>query len=425
MATPLYMRAGRPPLWSNDTTGSSNFFNTYDASRSPAAGADTVADITFGNSLSTTIGTGAGSAVTVTSVSGPTAGKMFAGQGHISAPVAAAVTISGTITFNLCGSESSMSANATFRVQVYKVSAQGELTLIVDSTLGTELGTALARSTWTASPTSTGLVKGDRILTIHMIDDATATTMGSGFTISLQLDGSNANTADSNITFTETITFTTADPTGSTYYLRDIASDISGYKALNTVQGSSAATAVHTTLAGPLTFPGDQWTATAGGADIGWMSPQFDAFTLSGPVKLILGTNGVAIEGRSSPFDAVVVALAVCDADGTNPVIWAYSYTGSPGTANTQERYFTGDDLAVGQGQRFQLIVYSDDRWPNNQVSGTNRTIRYDGTGAQNAGAAIVFPQTLTEATPGIPDEDFPWMAYPQFPDANVVSVFQ
>lgn len=125
----------------------------------------------------------------------------------ISPPLAAAVTISGTITFNMCGLESNAMANAGFGVVVQRLSNTGAIvSTIVDSVQGTELGTANARRTWTATPTSTAMQKGDRFRIRVYFDDAGG-TMVSGYTLTLTYDGTTANTGDSNVDFAETITF--------------------------------------------------------------------------------------------------------------------------------------------------------------------------------------------------------------------------
>ena len=103
----------------------------------------------------------AASAPTATSVNGATSGiELVSGTGiyfeWITPPLAAAVTISGTVTFNFWASESSMSANATICCMVQRVAATTfELSdIVTGSSFGTELGTGLAAKQWTSATTS-------------------------------------------------------------------------------------------------------------------------------------------------------------------------------------------------------------------------------------------------------------------------------
>jgi hypothetical protein len=400
MATKLYYRNVTPALWS-----ATRVFSVKDAARGVTPGSELYEGNTILQALNGTVGTGVGSTTTRNSVAGPTNGILVTNASGntdcaISDPIAADITISGTVSFDMCGNESAMTANATFRMAVYRVDPQGALTLIVNSASATELGTTTTRLSWTATPTSTNLFIGDRILLIPMFDDAGG-TMASGTLLVWRDNGSNADIADSAITFTENLTFITSDPAGTTFYLRDTASDVSSLKVLSLTQGAGTSEAVHTTIGGPIAFPGDQWTATAGGSDIGWITAGLNAFTLTGGVKIVLTNNDTALESPlASPFDAITLELAICDADGTNPVVWARSYTSNVDVTGGKVYYFTGPPTSVAQGKRLRFIPYSDDFRPKgDQVAGTNRTIRYDGTSTY--ASALTFTQTITEAATG------------------------
>lgn len=398
MATTLYCRAEGPSLWGS---GPTRAFSLKDASRAVTPGRLTYNGQFVLDALSTTIGTGTGVGEQASTTAGPTAGEYLGIFGFFSAPLDQDVTISGTITFRFCGNESNMNANTTWRGLVYRIDSQGAFTLIVDSALGTELSTSLTRNTWTATPTSTAMKKGDRLFLLPIADDATSLTMASGHTITFQHNGSNANTADSNIEFTETFGFLTTNPSSTTYYLRDTASDLGGIeKALSTTQGSGTSTAVHTTVAGPTAFPGDLWTLTAGGSDVSWTTPTLNAFTLGGAVLVHLGQSGSETleSANSTPFDCFTVEIAVVDGDGSNPVIWARSYTTQvESAATTHLVYLSGADLSVAQGKRLRLRIHSDDYLPgaSGTASGTNKTIRYDGTSTY--ASRVIFTQTITE----------------------------
>lgn len=115
-----------------------------------------------------------------------------------------AVTISGTITFNIRGLESNALANAGFQVKVERCNAAGVVqSTIVNSERGTEMGTSDAANNWTASPTSTALSDGDRLKITVYANDAGG-NMTSGRTVTISLDGPTAAAAgDSYVTFTE------------------------------------------------------------------------------------------------------------------------------------------------------------------------------------------------------------------------------
>jgi len=124
----------------------------------------------------------------------------------ISPPLAFAVTIAGNITFNLYALESNAAANATVAVSVSKYTGNDELAPFLTSSFGTELGTSVGLCNWTGSPTSTALAAGDRIVFCVLITNATAQTMGGGFTVTLDYAGlTAAANGDAFITFTETI----------------------------------------------------------------------------------------------------------------------------------------------------------------------------------------------------------------------------
>lgn len=417
MATVLYLHTMAPPgsasqhpyLWGYDRSDTN--FSTKDTSRgvTPGDAAFYGTDVTSTYSLDTDANdTGTGQGLGCTTIAGPTAGVLMDG-GFFSPPVAADVTISGTITFNMCAVESSMNANATIVAVLYRVDEQGALTLICKSSFGTELGTSNARKTWTATPTSTLVKKGHRLMLLMMADDATSLTMGSGFGVTVQTSGSSANLADSNVTLTETVTFTTSEPGGTTYYMRDTASDLGGIvNELSQTEGATNSTAIHTTINGPLTFPGDQWTETAGGSDIEWTTPPLDAFTLGGVVRCRFDRfAGGAIEKFATiPFACITCELAIVDGDGTNPVVWARSFTCDDAIAGTTwSQFITGPDISVGQGKRLRLRIFADD-FPltigasgGTMASGTNRTLRYGGAAASGYEAYLKFEQTITEAS--------------------------
>lgn len=164
--------------------------------------------------LTDTVSTTANVTATVGSINGLTNGLETGAPVNewISEPLAAAVTISGTITFNICGLESNAMANAGLGVVVQRINNVGTVvSTIVDSVQNVELGTSNSRRTWTATPTSTAMQKGDRFRIRVYFDDAGG-TMVSGYTLTLTYDGTAANTGNSNVDFAETLTFMSSTP---------------------------------------------------------------------------------------------------------------------------------------------------------------------------------------------------------------------
>lgn len=150
----------------------------------------------------------------------------------ISEPLNQDITISGTITFNLRGLELSMNANAAINAIIERLDSQGAIvSTIVQTARVTELGTTEAAANFTATPTSTNMLKGDRFRIRVYFDDAG--TMAAGFGLQFWFDGPTAAASgDSFVTFTETFGFITAVPGGSQLFLTDVAGPSLGGVAL-------------------------------------------------------------------------------------------------------------------------------------------------------------------------------------------------
>ena len=117
-----------------------------------------------------------------------------------------AVTISGTITFNVWMSENNMSANVDAQFQVFRFSGGADTATIISNAKGTELPvTTRAAQNWTGSPTSTAIAAGDRLHIRILGGDTLA--QASGFTFNGSWGATSGSVdGDSFITFTETIT---------------------------------------------------------------------------------------------------------------------------------------------------------------------------------------------------------------------------
>ena len=173
----------------------------------------TVAEVNPGaedeRALSLTRGGGVVSSDATATVLGPTAGVQIK-IGTVVAcwisPPLAAVTIAGTVTFNLWGLESANQANTAFDVLVQRLDNAGAvLSTISRSERGIELTTSALVNLWTATPTSTALSVGDRIKVTVFGNDAGG-TMASGRTFTLTYNGTSAAAnGDSYVQFFETL----------------------------------------------------------------------------------------------------------------------------------------------------------------------------------------------------------------------------
>lgn len=201
----------------------------------------------------------------------------------ISEPLDADVTISGTITFNAWGLESSMSANFGLACRVHRLDNLGVLvSQIIDSPRNVELGTSAAVQNWTGSPTSTAMQKGDRLMVVYCFDEVG--TGASGFTATFNYDGPTAAAnGDTYITFTETFGFLTATPAGTKVYFRSTASPADGYDpdwntlAMDTARGGAAvekrALILGATSGGSVANPMHQFPGDTSNSETAWKLP--------------------------------------------------------------------------------------------------------------------------------------------------------
>ena len=268
--------------------------------------------------------------LTATSVLGPTSGiepTLF--YEFISGPIDQDITIAGTINFNLWGLESSMNANAGFGCIIERLNSQGgRVSTINQSIDNAELGTAAAVMTWTATPTSTNMLKGDRIRARVYFDDLGG-TMATGFTLTFGYSGQTAAAnGDSFITFTENFGFLTTAPSGSQIFLTNTAAEVdpngASFDALEAWTSRGSGTEGHATsdAVGP-TAP-RQATASAGGNALEWFTKQLTAFTLDG----LVACNIRAYERNAVSNAASRCEIAVTASDGTSPVVWGAANDG-------------------------------------------------------------------------------------------------
>lgn len=162
--------------------------------------------------LRSTRDVGVGSQEFKATVAGPTPGEQVTSSGT-GVPISwwsnplNAVTIAGTVTLNVWMAESDMTANVGAQIIIDRVDGSGAfISTILNTEKGTEIPlTTRAAQNWTAAPTSTALVAGDRLRVRVLGNDVG--TMASGSSFNSQTGAASAGVdGDSFVTFTETIT---------------------------------------------------------------------------------------------------------------------------------------------------------------------------------------------------------------------------
>jgi len=343
---------------------------------------------------------GAGNYVqTMTTVTGPTNGIETA-QHWISPPLAAAVTISGSITFNLRSYELASGNNAAINCRVMRVKGVDSSRVEVHKTVRTtELGTSDATVNWSETPgAGTSFLRGDRILLIPFADDAG--TMAAG-TVYFGYDGATPGaTGDSYVTFTETFSFDTTTPAGSTLYLTTTAAGINPGSATEyeawTSRGSGVTTSTTNSVTGP-TAP-IQITNTGGGTTLEWYTKPLQSVTLAGAVLANVRADGIWAQAEP------LVWVSICDSDGANPVAWGSGGRPTRITASETAWQFwvTGDEVAIANGNRLRIRVFIDDAYGptifSDMVGSYTVNVYYAGTsGGASGDTYLTLPVSVSE----------------------------
>ena len=162
--------------------------------------------------LSVTRGAASHTAVTNTTASGTNIQVTATAAGQaltwFSAPLAG-ITISGSVTVNIRGLESSTSANSKAGITIEHTDSLGNVlsTIVANTavpTTSSEYTTSDTAKNASFTPTSTALNYGDRIKVTLFVKNQG--TMGGGFTVTNSYDGPTAAAAgDTYVTFTETL----------------------------------------------------------------------------------------------------------------------------------------------------------------------------------------------------------------------------
>jgi hypothetical protein len=349
----------------------------------------------------------------VGTVDGPTAGVEWrdslsqTSMGFMTGPLAADVTISGTITFNLWAFESSMSANAAINCLVYRI--RGDTlarSLVAQSARTTELGTSASVGNFTATPTSTGFLKGDRILIVPYIDDAG--TMGGSYTVTLDYGlGSAGADGDSYVEFTETLTFA-ATPSGTTIYPTTSGAGVNPGSATEllawTSRGSGVTSSEVTGETGPTCVQFGSSTL------IEWYTPQLESATLAGAILC-----NIRQSSTNATYSSVRAELARTDGDGTNPTVWAKWNSGSSSSESGRTIYLAASDMSISTGQRLRVRFYLDDG-QGNLAPAVAGTIYYAGASGASGDTYLTFPITLTEYSAPGGDVQMPYIGGGYYP---------
>jgi hypothetical protein len=259
-----------------------------------------------------------------TSIVGSTTG-LEAWQGgtspteFISEPLDRDVTISGTVTVNLWGLESSMNANAALGVIIERLDSKGaRVSTIAQGIATAELGTAAAVNNFTLTPTSTNMLRGDRFRVRAYFDDAPATTMASGFTLTFRFDGLAAADGDSYIQFTEDFGFMAGPST--------LVSQVSG-TGNNIVFGTTST----------ITAVAQSFQLTAG-ASIGSVTVRLSNFGASNPTGDFLAE--IRTDNAGVPSSTVLGSGTMPNASYTAPGFNTITLTSPSGVLTASTTYW-------------------------------------------------------------------------------------
>lgn len=313
-----------------------------------------------------------------------------------SRPLSSAVTISGTISFDIWAYESNMSANAYLTALVWVVRPDGTSSLICNSTFGTELGTTSALKSWSATATSTNCYPGD---VLHLALFISGSSQAAGYQVTIGSDGPDGGTYGSKITFTETLSFIDTDPSGTVTNFKSSLADFGSTPNKKLWTDAPSGTEV-SYLKSPATFPGhNQWDIAYA---LNWNTPQLEAVTLEGYATFQVYCSSDANTSLSPLF-----VVYKTDADGSNPVQIGQ---GKPVdyVYSTTKTWLSGKIPIRGtltNGQRLRVVLFT-------AMGGTLTTTggsAYIYVENSSTPTRITWPATLTEynATPPAHADDY------------------
>lgn len=383
-----------------------NCLNTATTTISPSVKAQVLAGQKLRLHTSATEGVANTSAVNNT-VAGPaTTDYLYAITGSVLASwvsdgLAADVNLAGSIVFNVWASENSMSANVAIacKIEVWDYDLSVRLaTLISGTSDNVELGTSRTAHNWSATPTAYQARRGDKIVVIWQYKDGGG-TQAAGFTTQMAYDGTSGADGDTYVTFTETLTFSSAisDPTQK-LYLRDSGPDLSANvdKLLETTAGTSAILKTTDTVSGGF----GPWppTDTQGGTQITWWSKALVAQTLQ------TGEVFLNIWAYRSSAKTVYAGYRIdhCNAAGTvlaTLLDIAYTQSGqllTTAAAAYPWRFRLETALSISAGDRFKLTLQPGDQLA--QASNAPWFLRYAYDVANTAASWIGWDTVLDDS---------------------------
>jgi len=311
------------------------------------------------------------------------------------------------VSLNIRMLEFAMTSNVTARVVVYRYNSQWtRISTVLDSSYTVEVGTSETVCAWTATPTSTSLAKGDRLVAV--IVAAPIGTMGTG-SATFYYNGAAGATGDSYISFTETITFETATPAGTLLYLTDNAPTIDVANTQEALEAARDAGVTNNALTNPTSLGvRTQFTKTAGGTAMEWYTTPLEAFTLSQPVLFHLWS------GYTTVPTAIEAELSVHQGDGTLRDIWGQTMLGSaagPSSVVNPEFVVSGPDYTLNDGDRIRLRLYGGTSPLGYVGAGTTRIYYAGSSGGASGDSYLRFSETLTEyVAAGGGDEPMPYV---------------
>lgn len=267
-------------------------------------------------------------------------------------------TLAGSVQFNIYGLIVSP-YQARLRVRLSKMTVGGSNieTPICQADAAADLTTTSTKYTFSATPSPSVVIAPDERLLIVVTAFG---TFGTGHA-TLQYDGS-SGIRDSNIVLTETVTL---QPNAVRLFLRNTtATGIGNF--LDMITGSFAnatVTPVVNTAAGATEV---QYTRTAGGIALEWISPRVKRGMLIDNVLFFAGTGsqtviGNFIESNASANVGARVKVFARKPDGTETLIYTVQTAGellTTGTNLTLSGGTLNNTVTLAEDDRFVLRAY-------------------------------------------------------------------
>lgn len=351
-------------------------------------------------------------------INGPVSPPDLAAFRFQTPPLAADVTISQSISYNLWAYEGAMTANVTAYIEIERIQPDGTVTIIGTKNHTTEFGTASAVVTGSITPTSTACKAGDSIGVSLMFTDGGGTMVFAN-AAHYVVSGSTASASgDSSVTFTDTLSFTTTAPAGTTLYATATASDLvtADDDRKFQVGGSAPAALGFATSTGSGGSTVLQATASGGGSPVSWFTSPLQAVTVAAGLATVSWQGKISAAG-SAAFK-VELFLTAADGSGATRVFQAY-VAGDPnasagntlGTTSTAYTVSAGiESFVISANQHLKLVVSVLGQLDKDSPTGVGTQYRYGSVSALGNLAAsstvtldaisIKLPTTLTEAAP-------------------------